>query len=277
MGEQKRKEQLKEEYAQMDTILYDPANIEIKKFSFHKQDKILCIYVPATWPFVHAKFFENFIKITNLANIGPLRRFGITDYFIHLEKSFPICKNRNEAVLYARKHKADLIMFLDIDMSHPPDLIYRLAQHQLPIVAGMYFHKTPPHMPVLLNKKEGHEYEHYYNYPRDHLFDVDLTGLGCMLVDMRVFDDITLPYFGYASSRDDGIVDISEDVLFCEKVKEKGFSIMIDPSVQCSHYAVVDVSAALFDVYMKKYKTYQELLKIHSGELDANGVPQDDA
>ena len=68
MGDAKRKEKLKEEHAQMETILYNPANIEIKKFSSHKQDKILCIYVPVTWPFVHT-----LLSISLFFSVHPLR------------------------------------------------------------------------------------------------------------------------------------------------------------------------------------------------------------
>lgn len=225
------------------------------------KNKILCIYAPCSWPFVYRKFFTNFLNIVHPKMVVPLREFGITDYFWNIEPSFPVCKNRNLAVKKAQKYNADFLMCLDADMQHPPDIIYRLAKHELPIVSGMYFHQSPPHLPVVYKHKEAHNYVHCWDYPKDRLFDVDLVGMGCVLIDMRVFDEIEMPYFAYDSSREDGIVDVTEDVEFCKKVRAANFNIFVDPTIQCKHISIEDVSHVNFNVYMEQYHTYSALLE----------------
>jgi len=236
---------------------------DIKLLDNTKENKRLCVYVPMTWPFTYTKFFENFLKIIHPKHMLMLREFGITDYYTHIEKKFPICRNRNDAVLKARKNGADYMLFLDGDMNHPQEIAYMLMRHQYPICGGVYHHQSPPHLPVLYfeNLDNPKLYTHNWNYPRDRLFSVDMTGLGCLLVDLRVFDDMELPYFGYESTREDGLIDVSEDVLFCRQAKKVGHTIMIDPTVKCTHYALGEVSGMMFDVYMEKYRTYEEVIK----------------
>ena len=233
----------------------------IKTYDNSKEDKMLCVYVPMTWPFTYTNFFENFLRIIHPKHMVILREFGISDYYTHVERKFPICRNRNEAVLKAQKTGADYMLFLDGDMSHPPQIAYMLMRHQYPIVGGMYFHQSPPHLPVIYRHQYDRHYQHYWDFPRNRLFKVDMTGLGCLLVDMRVFDEMTLPYFKYDSTREDGLVDVSEDVEFCEQANKAGHSIMIDPSVQCTHYAMGDVSMMMFDIYMERYRTYDQLIE----------------
>lgn len=253
-----------EPLTKLDTQLVDasgrPLSQPIKTYDNSKEDKMLCVYVPMTWPFTYTKFFENFLRIIHPKHMVILREFGVSDYFIHIEKKFPICRNRNEAVLKAKKAGADYLLLLDGDMSHPPQIAYMLMRHQYPICGGVYFHQSPPHLPVIYRHQYDREYQHMWDFPRDRVFACDMTGLGCLLVDMRVFDEMELPYFAYDSSREDGLIDVSEDVLFCEKSRKAGHSIMIDPSVQCTHYALGDVSMVMFDIYMERYRTYEKLL-----------------
>jgi len=224
--------------------------------------KTLCVYVPCSWPFVYRDFMASFLKVMHPMHMVPLKQFGITNYFHMLYPKFPICKNRNEAVMKAKEFDADYILFLDSDMTFPDDIAMQLAKHQLPIVAGMYWHQSPPHFPLAykLDPESGeHHYKHYVYYPRDSLFEVDLTGMGCMWVDTKVFDDIKMPYFDYLSTREDGLKNVTEDVIFCEKVKEAGYSIYMDPMVKCSHLRMDKVNDIHFDSYMDTYKTTQAL------------------
>jgi hypothetical protein len=240
-----------------------PVKRKFKKLPPDDPDKkkLICIYVPLTMPFLYRKFFVNFLRIIHPSHFIKWREFGIYSYYTQIQTTFPLCKNRNEAVLKAKEHGADYMMFIDADMQHPPDIVYQLLKNQLPVVAGMYFHQSPPHLPIIYKHKEGINYTHYYDYPKDDLFSVDLTGMGCMLVDMKIFDHIELPYFGYRTSRDDGIIEGTEEVIFCEKIREAGFDVVIDPKIQCTHFAIEDVTQISFDSYMEEYKTGKALLE----------------
>lgn len=236
----------------------------MKKFpEDDRQDKVLMVYSPLAMDRVPRLFMLSFLKVIHPKKMVPLRKFGISDYFTHLPNTFPICKNRNMAIDVARENKADFILCLDGDMLFPPDIAYRLAAHKLPIVSGAYFHQSPPHLPVFYKKKPGENrlYTHYWKYPRESLFDVDLVGMGCIWIDLRVFDEITKPYFKYDSTREDGYTDVTEDVLFAEKVKEAGYSIAIDPTIQCGHLKTEIRTQMDYDAYLQQYHDYNRLLE----------------
>jgi hypothetical protein len=60
--------------------------------------------------------------------------------------------------------------------------------------------------------------------------NVDVTGLGCCLIDMDVFRNIPKPYFYWEVQ--DGI---SEDFYFFELAKKHGYSVHIFTDVKLSH------------------------------------------
>jgi len=248
------------------SILAPESKLDIRKrLPERTGSSMLCVYAPCTWPFLYRKFVVSLLGILSFENILALRQYNIERYMVDLRTSFPICRNRNEAVLRALKQGADYILFLDADMIHPPDIAQKLLSYRLPVVAGIYFHQSPPNLPVIYRLSEedrpgyrkGTIYKHFVDYPRDKLFTVDLTGMGCMLVDTRIFSEMDLPYFGYGSSNNTGIVDITEDVMFCEKVRKAGFDIVIDPSVIYNG----DIGEDIFNAFMTKYKDYSEILK----------------
>jgi glycosyltransferase involved in cell wall biosynthesis len=236
----------------------------IKKFpEDNRQDKCLCIYSPLAMESVPRLYFLSILKVIHPKMMVPIRNLGISDYFTHFPNTFPICKSRNLAVKFARENKADFIIMLDGDMLFPPDIIFKLATHKLPIVSGVYHHQSPPCLPVIYKKnysKDRH-FTHYWDYPRNELFDVDLVGAGCLWIDMRVFDEIEMPYFRYDSTKQDGTIDVTEDVEFCLKAKAAGFSIMVDPKIQCGHLKTEIKTQIDYDAYLQQYHDYQRLIE----------------
>jgi len=69
---------------------------------------------------------------------------------------------------------------------------------------------------------------------------VDSVGLGACLIDMRVFDKIDPPYFNWTLASEGGK---SEDILFCEKLQENGFGILVDGRVIAKHVYVGAITA----------------------------------
>jgi hypothetical protein len=59
---------------------------------------------------------------------------------------------------------------------------------------------------------------------------VDVTGLGCTLIDMKVFKELEQPWF-YWESRDDP----SEDFYFFELAKKHGYNLHVFTEVKAAH------------------------------------------
>lgn len=183
---------------------------------------------------IDSDFFWNFLNLQKPKNAIVLR--GISRHkFISL----------NEITKKAAEAKAEKILFLDIDMRFPLNTIPQLLSHDLPIVSGLYYLKNWPFSPIAGYYKgtdcvnsEGKKWkEHYAPLPENpnHLTKVDWTGIGCLLVDMDVFNKIYFPCFREQWSRNNNIRKRGHDIIFGDDVKKAGYDIYVDTKVDCIH------------------------------------------
>ena len=61
-----------------------------------------------------------------------------------------------------------------------------------------------------------------------------LIGMGCCLIDMKVFKQARRPWF-QCHAKSQGEKDVNEDAHFCELMFENGYNIYVDQSVKCLH------------------------------------------
>lgn len=130
---------------------------------------------------------------------------------------------RNALARVAREQDATHILWLDSDMTFPPDTIERLLAHGEPIVGASYSQRKEPCKPVAA--KDG-----VWVYTEDDstgLEEVDFVGMGVMLVETRVYDFIDEPWHMTAWSEKAGSI-IGEDVYFCRKARAIGAPTFID-------------------------------------------------
>lgn len=146
---------------------------------------------------------------------------------------------------FAREHLAKLalqynceyLFMVDDDMMAPFDLFYKLVAHDKDIVSPLAFTRNPPYNPVIYRLKQGwdptvrqryYANQHVLNYPRNTLVQCDAVGFGAVLIKTELFRKIPSPWF--MSSAETG-----EDILFCCKARENGFSIFCDTSQKLGH------------------------------------------
>lgn len=149
-------------------------------------------------------------------------------YLVGHIKGFPIHVAREELVRDAKESEASHILFLDSDIILPQDAIQRLSQYEYPVVSALYASKRGEWCSYV---RENGRYKSVNNV-KEKLHEADAVGLGACLIDMRVFEELEPPYFHWTLDGDGGK---SEDVLFCEKLKEKGFSVVVDGTVIPQH------------------------------------------
>lgn len=227
--------------------------------------KILVVYIPCTWPTVSRRFFQSLVEMTGLDIQDEMDKKWNVKMVTMVHSMFPIDRNRNSAVDRARREfKADYMQFLDADMVFPKDTIPRLFSHcsdEFPLVSGLYWRKAGTMRCVQgkyspwsdsLEKKRGSITEQGFIAPDgsqtmfykpltsfDIVEPIDVTGGGCLLARMDVFDKLSLPYFKYVdpylSGGDFTLDGISEDMHFNSECKKKGIKTICDPSVRCGH------------------------------------------
>lgn len=144
----------------------------------------------------------------------------------------------------ALESNPDWLLFLDSDVIPPADVFPRLRNRGLDVVSGLYYVDTPeqPH-PAMWRLDDTDSPTPVAN-SREGVFNVDAIGLGCLLVNAEVFEEIERPWFRWTRGYDEHPWDlrhqgerpgISEDFDFCYKVKEAGYDVYVDTTVKCIH------------------------------------------
>jgi predicted O-methyltransferase YrrM len=150
---------------------------------------------------------------------------------------------RNKAVEYALEKKANYIWFLDDDVQTPyfavRQLIYTIEQSDAMVAGGIYFSKSNPSEPLVYR---GRGQGAFWKWKTNDIFEVDGLGGGCLLIKTELFKHLEKPYF---KTVDDFITEGNntqnagtEDIYFCNKVRDAGFKIVADAHVMCTHWDI---------------------------------------
>lgn len=158
---------------------------------------------------------------------------------VHVEtplNKFPHDIARSQVMDVAIKGDFDYLLFLDSDMVIPtiayPELLYVLEKEKAAVVSGYYYRRGYPYTSVW--SKNDASGEAFQVVASTGIFEIDFTGLGCALIDVKwVRENLTPPYFtmgvGVMSS------EIRDDVSFFEKVKAKNGRVLGHAGIRCGH------------------------------------------
>lgn len=129
-----------------------------------------------------------------------------------------------EAVLAgALARQATHLLWLDTDMTCPPETARRLAQHDRPIVAANCVMRDPR---LLCTAQRGGQ--RIDTRPDSTgLEPVDSVGLAVLLMRLDVVADLARPWFQVGIDPQTGAV-VGEDVGFCRALRMAGHTIWID-------------------------------------------------
>lgn len=148
----------------------------------------------------------------------------------------PFDHARNRGVELALENGFKRLWFIDDDVIVPSDAYRKLAANNLDIVSGLYYRRNIPITPVAMKiTPQGQQWITAWN---GELFEADLVGAGCLLVNTDVFRKMPKPWFEWWSDRDDLPAGrrFSEDFSWCWKAKNQhGYKILVDSRVQCQH------------------------------------------
>lgn len=169
-----------------------------------------------------------------------------------------IQKARNNLFCDAYEAGATDIVFIDADQSFTVDTFMRMIAHPVDVVG----------VPVRMKTQE----ERYNIRPEDptlhrqvpdlQLLEVDVIGTGML----RISRDAAKVLYDNAPAYMDGdrerrmicnvqIVDggiISEDVQMCDRLREAGFKIYVDPFSTVDHFGTMKYTGSYVDYYVSR-------------------------
>jgi len=215
----------------------------------------LAIGIPLTFPTVPASFFYSFAHMDKTP----------TYTLIHADNG-PIDTLRNDLVEKALQVGASHLIMMDTDQIYPVETIPRLLSRKLPIVGCVVHRRYPPFDPILLRGKLG-DYESIDEWEDGALVEVDATGTGCIMFDMRVFRDMPRPWFKFRHLENGE--GIGEDIGFCSDLRAAGYKIYVDTTVECGHLTTMAVNRQTYNLYKSmKIKQHEKAIAeaLKSGE-----------
>jgi len=131
----------------------------------------------------------------------------------------------------------DYLFAVDSDISFPPDTLTKLLNHNKDLVSGVYIQRIPgTHVIEIMRKNQwgGVSHVDWADIKGQGLVPIDGCGFGCVLVKAEVFKAIPYPHFLYHSAIDHKNT-VSEDVHFCNQMRDRGFKLWCDTSIVCDH------------------------------------------
>ena len=183
-----------------------------------------CICIPSSGQ-VKAKFAVSLASLMCCVGSTKLRE-GVEEQRInvYLLEGSNIAENRLKLVQRAMAAGGTHIVFIDDDMSFSNDLLHRLLAHRLPIVACNYPRRRP-HKGFVAGKLDGSIMA--TTAASTGLEEALWTGFGFAVIEVEVFQRISLPWFINAwIAEAQGFT--TEDLPFCAKAREAGYRILID-------------------------------------------------
>ena len=197
----------------------------------------ICVLVPFRERFEPAFMFRTWLPLYEArAKLDfctlYINRFLMTD-MPHVSTA------RNGLIRMASNRHPDYVYFLDADMVAEDSvgglrmLLETIRRKDVDVVSGLYIDKRNMELclksdmtsELLSNKIEGFE-----------PFEVDAVGMGCCLIDTKVF---TVPYPWFKC---DSMEEPGEDVYFCLKAREHGFRVWVDPRVRFNHIGLFQLT-----------------------------------
>ncbi len=156
---------------------------------------------------------------------------------------------RNAVVAQFLVSKCSHLLFIDDDVTVPPDAITRLLAVGGDVALGCYasykqFGDGTAGFYVVVLRLSGGAEDCYRSWP-DGVEEVAGGGAGCMLIARPVLESMRYPWFRFQGLHVPGtphVVSIGEDVDFCTRARAGGFRVWADGGVRCGHWKEIDLA-----------------------------------
>jgi len=166
---------------------------------------------------------------------------------------YQIDQIRNLIAEWAMRY--DYLLSVDSDVVLPKDTLTKMISADKDVISGLYIQRIPNTHTLEIYKDTpngGCTNIPYEEIEGAGIFQIAACGMGCVLIKSDVFRKIKYPHFYYQSAIDHRNT-ISEDVYFCKKARENGFTVWADETIRCNH-----IGQTVYQVKEKTEKTHLE-------------------
>lgn len=175
---------------------------------------------------VHTGFARSLCHLTNRLTTNSV------DFELHIVCSSVIAESRTALAKEALERDASHLLWLDSDMHFPPSVFETLLSHNKDIVAGQYSTRYSPYQTVAFTDPNNIQKRLNEN---NGLHKVWAVGMGCMLVNADVYNNLPKPWFDHEYNKQLDTFS-GEDIYFCNQAMHHGYEVWIDAGIKLAHY-----------------------------------------
>ena len=204
-----------------------------------KKGNRICIGMPV-YSHVSPEVLEDYMRFAY--SVG--RRLPEYEFFLAIKSKSEQFRARNGIVEAAIQLDCDYLLMMDDDhvidwerkqgpndrYLFPGKFVEHLkADPKLKVVGGLYYHRGGQCAPVILSEKPDGGY-YYVNDTeiKNGLQEVAVTGGGCIMIEMDLFNIIPSPWFQIENK-------YGTDIQICQLARDYGFKVACDTSVVLGH------------------------------------------
>lgn len=165
-----------------------------------------------------------------------------------------VANNRNDIIRQALKDGVSHVIMLDTDQIYQPDIIIKMAAWAArgkDIVIGPVHRRYDPFELILMRgQPDAYEYIPDKEKYSGKLIEVDAAGTGCIMFSMLTVLDLKDPWFSLDDKTPSG-KEIGEDIGFCWKLRQKGYRIWADTSIEIGHMAEIVINREFHEIWKR--------------------------
>lgn len=128
------------------------------------------------------------------------------------------------------------VLWLDADMVFGPDLLDDLMFSGKAFVSGVYHARRKGYASCIFKGINVGEVERFKEYPKE-TFEIAGCGFGCVLIETEIIRAVKRAYGTCFTP----IKNYGEDLAFCKRCRDIGYSLWCEPSVVCGHIGHITI------------------------------------
>ena len=194
---------------------------------------------------IAAPSYDGTITVWHASALSETCKLGLTKdinvYCIYMSYDSLVQRARNDIIQLALEQEVDDLVFIDCDVDWTPEDFFKLLQHDVDVVGGIYPKKgDQEEYPV--KALDGN-----LKFEENGLVEVEGIATGFLRLTKKAIQKVWENSQEYTEPHkpkpirmvfDIAIVNgelVSEDIIFCKKWRELGEKVWFDPSIKLSH------------------------------------------
>lgn len=191
--------------------------------------KKLLIGVP-TLDYMNVEFVRSLTAL-----LMRLKDDGV-DFDLDIESGTLVYIARERIANKAINEEYSHVLWLDADMVFGPDLLDDLMFSGKAFVSGVYHARRKGYASCIFKGIDVGKVERFKEYPKE-TFEIAGCGFGCVLIETEIIRAVKRAYGTCFTP----IKNYGEDLAFCKRCRDIGYSLWCEPSVVCGHIGHITI------------------------------------